>query len=133
MNDLNTKTYFSYFRESLDHWERPSRVIIFVDIVGSTEMKAKGEVAWLPTVGKFYDVVIESVRATGGQVVKYLGDGALAVFSDDAAANAINAAVRIQEQLEELRQKNTFQVQCSIGITTGTPVEFLVGDGIDYI
>jgi class 3 adenylate cyclase len=65
-------SYFGLFRQALDEGERPSKVIVFADIVGATEMKARGEVTWLPTVGKFYDVVEAAVRKTGGQVVKYL-------------------------------------------------------------
>jgi class 3 adenylate cyclase len=118
------KSYFRIFRESLDSLNRPIRVVLFADIVGSTQMKSQGVVTWLPTVGKFYDVFAESVEATGGTVLKFLGDGALAEFSDDEAESAINAAILIQESLKEARSHANFFCQCSIGITTGRPVVF---------
>jgi class 3 adenylate cyclase len=126
-------SYFDRFRTALDEPERPNRVVLFADIVGSTEMKSKGEVTWLPTVGKFYDVVHNAVEDHDGQIIKYLGDGAIAVFPDDAASEAINAAIRIQEQLEDLRHKNILICQCSVGIATGQPVEFTVSGVTDYI
>jgi class 3 adenylate cyclase/cold shock CspA family protein len=126
-------SYFDRFRSALDQTERPNRVVLFADIVGSTEMKSKGEVTWLPTVGKFYDVVHNAVEEHGGQIVKYLGDGAIATFSDDAASDAINAAIRAQEQLGELRHKNVLICQCSIGLASGQPVEFTVSGMVDYI
>lgn len=130
---VDTLSYFDRFRTALDEVERPNRVIVFADIVGSTEMKSKGEVTWLPTVGKFYDVVHQAVHEQNGQLAKYLGDGAIATFSDDAASDAINAAIRIQEELEEFRHKNVLVCQCSIGIATGRPVAFTVSGVVDYI
>lgn len=128
-----TLSYFDVFRTALDEVERPNRVVVFADIVGSTEMKSKGEITWLPTVGKFYDVVYNAVSHHNGQIIKYLGDGAIATFPDDAASEAINAAIYIQEQLEELRHNNVLACQCSIGIATGKPVEFTVRGAVDYI
>ncbi len=126
-------SYFDRFRSALDEPERLNRVVVFADIVGSTEMKSKGEVTWLPTVGKFYDVVHNAVEEHGVKIVKYLGDGAIATFSDDAASEAINAAIRIQEQLEDLRHNKVLICQCSIGLATGHPVEFTVSGMVDYI
>ncbi|GAA1533311.1 adenylate/guanylate cyclase domain-containing protein [Kribbella lupini] len=133
MSTAHQSDYFTLFRTALDENDRRSKVIVFADIVGSTDMKAKGEVTWLPTVGKFYDVVGEAVSQTGGRVVKYLGDGAVLAFDDDKAAEAINAAILIQESLEELRHDNKLQCQCSIGVTTGRPVSFEIAGATDFV
>jgi len=129
--EQQSTSYFSIFRESLDNLDRPIRVVMFADIVGSTQMKSQGVVAWLPTVGKFYDIFSAHVTAHGGRVVKFLGDGALAEFSDDEAEAAINAAIRIQEALKEARDNTQFMCQCSVGITTGRPVAFAGPGGED--
>lgn len=126
----NEDAYFVRFRDALDNDNRPGYAILFADIVGSTEMKSRGELTWLPTMGKFYDVVSDAVGESEGRVVKYLGDGVVAAFNDTVAENAINAAIRIQEQLEELRHENRIICHCSIGISTGKPVEYAGPGGL---
>ncbi|WP_328620345.1 adenylate/guanylate cyclase domain-containing protein [Streptomyces sp. NBC_00354] len=127
--------HFTLFQEALRNPDRPYRVILFADLSGSTEMKGKsGEVGWLPTIGKFLDITTEAVRAHGGTVVKYLGDGTLAAFDGERAAEAIRAAIRIQEML---RSENSAGVlnEClaTIGIATGRVVEYEApGGGLDY-
>jgi class 3 adenylate cyclase/cold shock CspA family protein len=129
--DQQGKSYFSIFRESLDSPSRPIRVVLFADIVGSTQMKSQGVVTWLPTVGKFYDIVSEFVGKHNGQVVKFLGDGAIAEFSDNEAEAAINAAILIQEALKDARNQTQFICHCSIAITTGRPVTFAGPGGVN--
>ncbi|MFB7755001.1 hypothetical protein ACFC18_36195 [Streptomyces sp. NPDC056121] len=54
---------------------------------------------WRSTIGKFLDITTEAITSHGGTVVKYLGDGTLAAFDSEHAAEAIDAAIRIQEML----------------------------------
>jgi len=132
--DQQGKSYFGIFRESLDNMHQSIRVVMFADIVGSTQMKSQGVVTWLPTVGKFYDIFSGLVEEHHGRVVKFLGDGALAEFSDDAAENGINAAIRVQETLMDARGGAQFLCDCSIAITTGRPVAFTGPSGeIDLV
>jgi len=41
-----------------------------------------------------FDIFEPRLLAHGGEIVKYLGDGVLAVFEADSAAEAINGADR---------------------------------------
>ncbi|MGW6151553.1 adenylate/guanylate cyclase domain-containing protein [Streptomyces sp. NPDC055144] len=116
--------------------ERPYRVILFADLSGSTEMKTKtGEVNWLSTIGKFLDITTEAITSHGGTVVKYLGDGTLAAFDSEHAAEAINAAIRIQEMLfTENRNNSVKECLATVGIATGHVVEYEApGGGLDYV
>ena len=126
-------SYYELFQSAIDTPTSGSQVFLFADIVGSTEMKEQGEITWLPTVGRFYDVVESSVETTGGTIVKYLGDGAIARFSDERAAEAINTAIAIQEQLDDLRFRKVSQCRCSIALTTGKGIEFAVNGRVDFI
>ncbi|GGN14521.1 adenylate/guanylate cyclase domain-containing protein [Streptomyces fuscichromogenes] len=130
--------HFTLFQAALGNPDRPTKVILFADLSGSTEMKGKtAEVSWLPTIGKFLDITETAVTENGGTVVKYLGDGTLAVFDGDHAAEAICAAIRIQEMLrkENSPEKGVLRdCYASVGIATGRVVEYEApGGSLDYV
>jgi class 3 adenylate cyclase len=60
--------------------------VLFVDIKGFTRMTAiMRPDATMALVRAFHEIVATAVSAHGGRVHKYLGDGLMAVFGDDAA------------------------------------------------
>jgi len=116
------------------------RAVVAIDLTNSTSMKAEhSEASWLNTYGWFFDQMKNSISDYNGKIVKYLGDGAMAVFSEDHAADAINWAIKVQETFADAQAGNTIDknCDCSIGISTGIVVEFDVVDGSagskDYI
>ncbi len=85
-----------------------SRVgIVFVDLIGSTEMAVDREAAEVVEVlNRFFRVVVETVDEYDGVVDKFLGDAALAVFGapspmEDPAAAALACARALAERLPE--------------------------------
>lgn len=114
---------------------RVGKAVMFADIVDSTGMKEREpEASWLITFGYVYDVIREVVEAgEHGVLVKYTGDGALVVYGDDYATDAINDAIRIQEAIKEDVEKRAVTVSCSIGIASGVVVEFETSHGVDYL
>lgn len=128
--------HFTLFQEALRSTDRPTKVILFADLAGSTEMKGRsGEVGWLPTIGKFLDITTEATTKHGGEVVKYLGDGTLAAFDGENAAEAICSAIHIQEELREVNSQGVVNdCLATVGIATGRVVEYKApGGGIDYV
>ena len=90
--------------------------ILFIDMSDSTSMKEKEpEVSWLSTYAWFFDLVADSVRESGGEIVKYLGDGVMAYYDLENVANAINAAIAVQEALKEANRDK--QVSDSTGFS----------------
>jgi class 3 adenylate cyclase len=64
-------------------------VVMFVDLCGSTNLKARPQFEWLPIVCRFLLEVTRVVTREGGQVTKYIGDEVMAVFKDnDGLASA---------------------------------------------
>ncbi len=114
---------------------RVQRTIVAVDLTDSTAMKTdQGEAGWLSTYGWFFDLLGQSIVRSGGNIVKYLGDGIMAVFPDDHAAEAINWSILIQEEMALARAKNLVRCSCSVGIAFGELVEFdSPMGGKDYI
>lgn len=52
-------------------------------------------------VDHVYRSIAAAVTGSGGRVVKYLGDGALAVWPDESADAAVGAALRLRAELAE--------------------------------
>ncbi|MGW4385434.1 adenylate/guanylate cyclase domain-containing protein [Streptomyces sp. NPDC004685] len=128
--------HYRLFHEASMSPERPYRVILFADLSRSTEMKTKtGEVNWLSTIGKFLDITTEAITSHGGTVVKYPGDGTLAAFDSEHAAEAINAAIRIQEMLfTENRNNSVKECLATVGTAPGHVVEYEApGGGLDHV
>jgi class 3 adenylate cyclase len=72
--------------------------VLFTDLVDSTKRAvAAGDAQWRELLDVHDRAVKDSVRGLGGRVVKYTGDGVLALMS--SATDALDAALMIQERL----------------------------------
>jgi len=108
-----------------DEKSRVTKTIVAIDLTNSTAMKEQQpEVQWLNTYAWFFDMLKETIETSKGSIVKYLGDGAMAVFDEDHPADAINWAIVVQELLAQAQQSKQVFCDCSIAITYGTVVEF---------
>lgn len=118
-----------------DPASRVSKVIVVIDLVNSTAMKeVQPEATWLTTYGWFFDLLRHTIASHKGKIVKYLGDGALAVFSEDDAADAINWAIEVQERVADAQAQNRIACDCSAGLSSGEVIEFDSPDNArDYI
>jgi class 3 adenylate cyclase len=75
--------------------------VLFTDIVGSTERaEALGDEAWTAALDAHNEVVAKHVAGARGEIVKFTGDGALAIF--DGPARAINCACAIRDAVQDL-------------------------------
>src|SRR5690348_4027074 len=114
---------------------RATKAIVAIDLANSTAMKEQqSEVGWLSTYAVFFGLLARTIAASSGKIVKYLGDGALAVFDEDDPADAINWAIKIQEEVADTIEAKIAFFDCSIAITYGKVVEFETPEGNkDYI
>ena len=88
--------------------ERIHAVLWFSDLRGYTSLADSidpGEV--IPLLNDYAEVVISAVHEAGGDVLKLIGDGVLAIFqaSDAAAASALGAAHEMKRRLAELNAR----------------------------
>ncbi len=101
--------------------------ILFTDLVGfSTWALKAGDVDSLKALRSIDAVVSEVVEDNGGEVVKRLGDGTMAVFPD--AGCALAAAERAIELVREVKLDG-YEPQLRAGLHFGTPQPI----GTDYI
>src|SRR5712691_5151197 len=98
----------------------PSRTatIVVTDLVGSTELRVRvGEEA-ADEFRRVHDrLLAEAVEQGGGTVVKGLGDGILAWFP--SAADAMGAAVGIQQAVDSYCRRHSETHEVRIGISGG--------------
>jgi predicted ATPase/class 3 adenylate cyclase len=58
---------------------------LFTDVAGSTRLQQRLQDAYAPLLRAHFELLFKAVHAAGGVVVKTLGDGVFAAFSDPAA------------------------------------------------
>jgi class 3 adenylate cyclase len=112
-----------------------TKTILVIDMTNSTSMKEKhSEAIWLTNHVAFFRLATQEITQRNGQVVKSTGDGIFAVFKTEDAAQAINAAIAIQEKIDGDNQLKRLEYSCSIGLAFGNVIELQFSEaGRDYI
>ena len=75
--------------------------ILLTDMRGFTPLSlTSSPLQLLTTLGRYFEVVVDAVRAEGGDVLKFVGDGVLSIFevTESGRAAACAAAVRAASQ-----------------------------------
>jgi tetratricopeptide (TPR) repeat protein len=92
--------------------------VLVSDVVGSTDLRVRLGAEGERLLRLHEELARETVAALGGEFVKGLGDGALAVF--DAASDAIGCAARLQRRLDGLqRRSDTVELLVRVGVSAG--------------
>ena len=108
--------------------EQVEAAVLFVDVIGSTELAAtRPPTEVVAALNAFFSVVVDVVDRTGGIVNKFEGDAALCVFGapvprDDSAACALLAARLLRERLTDVRG-----LSAAIGVSGGVVVAGNIG------
>ena len=116
--------------------ERRQLTVMFVDLVGSTELAAQLDPEEMAQVIRAYDGCCAAVIGRwGGHVAKYMGDGVLAYFGwptahEDEAERAVRAGLAIVDALVGLETPAGAPLAARIGIASGmVMVGELIGEG----
>jgi len=117
-----------------DDAERRQLTVMFIDLVGSTELSTTLDPEDLRSViGTYHKCVAETVARLDGFITKYMGDGVLGYFGDpqaheEDAERAVRTGLALIEAVGKLRIQKPLQVR--IGVATGlVVVGDLVGSG----
>jgi adenylate cyclase len=109
--------------------EQRDVAVLFIDLVGSTQLAAKRSPAEVVEVlNCFFAVVVDVVEGDGGFINKFAGDAALAIFGApaplaDRQARALHAARTVAEQVA----RELPEVDFGVGVTSGITVAGNVG------
>jgi class 3 adenylate cyclase/tetratricopeptide (TPR) repeat protein len=115
--------------------ERRQLTVMFVDLVGSTELSARLDPEDMGSVIRAYqNTVAGEILRVEGHVAKFMGDGVLAYFGwprahEDEAERAVRAGLSIAASVARLEGGGA-PLACRIGVATGlVVVGDLVGEG----
>lgn len=107
--------------------------ILFADIVDSTGLAERiGPKRFGALLRRYYEDMTQIVFAHHGLVDKYLGDGLMAVFGmtgsiPDPEGRAVQAGIKMLEQVEIINQSEADKIILGIGVNTGVVMAGYVG------
>lgn len=100
-----------------------SLLVAFIDLAGfalqSTRV-ADDEIA--EVIDDYYGMVAEHVTASGGRVVKYMGDGALAVFDAGDADRGVDALLELKLALDRYLGGRGWDCRATIKAHVGSAI-----------
>jgi class 3 adenylate cyclase/predicted ATPase len=108
--------------------ERRQLTVMFVDLVGSTELAARIDPEDMSALIRAYqNAVAGEITRFEGHIAKYMGDGVLAYFGwprahEDEAERAVRAGLAVNEALTRLETPASEGLRARIGIATGPVV-----------
>jgi class 3 adenylate cyclase len=115
-----------------DEETRKTVTVVFVDVVGSTELGERLDAESLREVmSRYFHAMSAAVERHGGRVEKFIGDAVMAVFGipvlhEDDALRAVRAAADMRGALgplnEELERAHDVRIQVRVGVATGEVV-----------
>ncbi len=119
-----------------DAAERRQLTVMFVDLVGSTEMSRKLDPEEMRDIIRLYqNTVAGEVGRYDGHLAKFMGDGVLAYFGwprshEDEAERAIRAGLAIAGAVARLSTSAGAPLAARVGVATGlVVVGDLIGEG----
>ena len=91
--------------------DRIDTVLWFSDLRGFTRITDMTPKQIIPLLNDYADVIVSAIHEQGGDVLKFMGDGVLAIFTADDRTRACNAAlaaaVAARRGVAELNQRRT--------------------------
>ena len=101
-----------------------SAVIWYFDLQGFTRLSEELDgAAIIELLNDYFGEVVELVEGCGGNVLKFMGDGMLAIFDltdmPDARAIAVEAAARLPTLFEEINARRAAEGLTTTGFTLG--------------
>ncbi len=113
--------------------------ILFADMRSYTRItSALSPEAAVELLNDFFDCLVPPIEQEGGEVLKYMGDGLLAIFRDQGddtggtAQSALNAAVQGLVKLDAANRAGTFptRIEAGIALHHGEAAYGNVGSGV---
>jgi len=108
-------------------------VLVMVDLARFTHAVAGLELQDLASlVDAFYRAAGEVIAEHGGRVVKFVGDGCLAVFEPDHALDALGAVEELRVRVRELGETEAVALDLGANVHLSTVAEGEFGLDADY-
>jgi adenylate cyclase len=93
--------------------ERIDAVVWFSDLRGFTRITDTAPEHVIPLLNDYSDAIVSAINENGGDVLKLIGDGTLAIFTAEdrirACSAALSAAVAARKSIVELKKRRTVE------------------------
>lgn len=115
--------------------ERKLATVVFANIVGFSAIANDLEPdAVRELANAFFEPLSREVEREGGTLMKYIGDGVMAVFGvptshEDDASRAVRAAIAMTGRVREIARQRNCEVALRVGMNTGLVMVGTVGAG----
>jgi class 3 adenylate cyclase len=98
--------------------------MVMVDLAGFTKAIAPlSSMQLAQLVDHFYRLMADTIAASGGRVVKFVGDGCLAVFDEEAVAEAVRFVHDVVEPVRALGQRHGVALDVGANVHLSVVVE----------
>jgi adenylate cyclase len=91
--------------------ERIDAVVWFSDLRGFTQITDTTPEQMIPLLNDYSDVIVSAIHEHGGDVLKLIGDGILAIFTAESRTHACNAAlaaaISARKDVAELKKRRS--------------------------
>jgi class 3 adenylate cyclase len=107
--------------------ERRQLTVMFVDLVGSTELATRVDPEDMSAlIRRYQNTVAGEITRFEGHIAKYMGDGVLAYFGwprahEDEAERAVRAALAIGDALVHLVHRSRQKIHPSVALHAAVP------------
>jgi len=95
--------------------ERIDAVVWFSDLRGFTRITDTAPEQVIPLLNDYADAIVSAVHDHGGDVLKLIGDGTLAIFTAEdrahACSAALSAAIAARRSIAELKRRRTAEAK----------------------
>jgi adenylate cyclase len=109
--------------EALQSRRELSLVISFLDLSKFTSNSARmSDAALAERMDLFYERVASHVKGAGGVLVKFIGDAALAVWSEDCASEAVLALFALKDELDAWLREQGWDSELVVKAHAGTAI-----------
>jgi len=106
--------------------ERIDAVIWFSDLQGFTRITDTAPEQVIPLLNDYADAIVSAIHEHGGDVLKLIGDGTLAIFTAEdrihACSAALAAAIAARQSVAELKKRRAAQGKPVTGMYLGLHV-----------
>lgn len=125
LNFMNRREFESHIMVN----ETVNATVMFIDICSFTAIsETEPPDTVVKLLNNYFDVMVKEIITQKGHVDKFIGDAVMAVFHGEFNLDrAVDAALAIRRNIEELPSQSLFSPKVSIGINSGEMIAGNIG------
>jgi class 3 adenylate cyclase len=106
------------------------RIIVVLDLAGFARLfQTETDERMAHVVHDYYAACEEVIAKRGGRVIKFMGDGCLAVFPVENAANAVGAVLDMRSRIAEISSQHRISTELGANLHLSSVIEGEFGTG----